>query len=227
MTRPLALDLFCGAGGASMGLHRAGFDVVGVDIKRQPRYPFTFIQGDALNPPLDLSRFDLIWASPPCQAYTVANAAYRYAGGCHPALVERTRELLAGHPITIIENVPGAPLRADLVLDGTMFPDLRVIRRRHFELSFRAPFALGFDASDSVSRHRWASPRKGGAVGGNSKRARARYGFPAVDPMPYRGACMGIDWMTRDGLGEAIPPAYSEFIGRAAMGFAATLEAAA
>lgn len=106
--KPKLLDLFCGAGGAAMGYHRAGFEVVGVDIKPQPRYPFEFHQGDAMTWPLE--GFDAIHASPPCQAYTVAQNATRN-GAAHPDLVAPVRERLqaTGKP-WVMENVVGAPL---------------------------------------------------------------------------------------------------------------------
>lgn len=140
MTRPRALDLFCGAGGAAMRLHRAGFDVVGVDIKRQPRYPFQFIQGDALALPVRLEDFDLVWASPPCQAHTALSKMWNARE--HVDRIPETRALLvkSGVPY-VIENVPGAPLKASLRLCGTMF-DLRtpcgaeLRRHRYFESSF-------------------------------------------------------------------------------------------
>lgn len=208
-----ALDLFCGAGGASMGLHRAGFQVVGVDIAAQPHYPFPFIRGDALAPPLRLDDFDLIWASPRCQAFTSAGGYQRiHLGRQYPDQIPATRALLATarRALTVIENVPQAPIRCDLMLDGTMFPALRVIRRRHFELNFRAPFALGFDARGHVLRHGWICVVGNGTCSWLWKRGvRTRNA-------DHRAA-MGIDWMPRNGLSQAVPPAYAEFIGRAAI----------
>lgn len=134
------LDLFCCAGGSALGYHRAGFDVTGIDIKQQPNYPFRFIQADALSLDLDfLSQFDAIHASPPCQSYS--DLAKRNGNGDQwPRLIEPMREMLtqANRP-WVIENVEGAPLLDPVVLCGTMFPGLRVIRHRLFETNFSMP----------------------------------------------------------------------------------------
>ena len=130
--RPRALDLFCCAGGAGMGLHRAGFDVVGVDIYPQPRDPFEFRRADAMTFPLD--GFDFIWASPPCQQFCALRTREDLSG--YPDLIDPIRQRLVatGKPF-VIENVPGAPVRKDLILCGNMF-GLRSYRHRHFECSF-------------------------------------------------------------------------------------------
>lgn len=208
--RPIALDLFCSAGGMAMGLHRAGFDVIGVDIRPQPRYPFVFVQADALRPPFDVSRFDFIHASPPCQAYSLA----RNMKSTKPApdLVADTRDLLesSGRPYCI-ENVPRAPLRRDrcIVLDGWMFPELRVIRERWFEVNF---FAL----APQVTRPRGLLTKGYLSIigSGTPPYMKARGVRQLVDDCRR---AMGIQWMTRKELSQAIPPAYGEFVGRAAL----------
>src|SRR5688500_14342326 len=122
--RPRLLDLFSGAGGCSVGYHRAGFDVVGVDVRPQPRYPFTFHQGDALEfCRAHAHEFDAIHASPPCQAYSVSR--HINAGPDakqHPDLVDATREELERARLPwVMENVVGAPMHRPIVLCGLMF----------------------------------------------------------------------------------------------------------
>lgn len=187
-----------------MGYHRAGFEVTGVDMNPQPRYPFKFIQGDALEYlAAHGHEFDVIHASPPCQAYSVTKSIHKNE---HPELVEPVRKLLiaTGKPY-IIENVEGAPLKNTVTLCGTMF-GLKVYRHRLFECKPLIQFPP-FECE-----HRYAmAPSRGGyhtlekyemitCVGHNFS---AESGAKA----------MGIDWMTRDGMAQAIPPAYTEWIG--------------
>lgn len=224
MKPPRALDLFCCAGGASMGLHRAGFDVIGIDIKRQPRYPFPFIQADALRPPVRLKDFDFIWASPPCQAHTALKKMWNAKQ--HPDLIPQTREMLAASGVPYaIENVPGSPLKSTIRLCGTMF-DLRtpcgaeLRRHRYFETSFMmlAPSCnhgrkvIGCYGGHVRDRCRTITVT-GNTPQQNVQRNRVRQTFSVEDA----AAAMGIDWMTMAGLSQAIPPAYGEFIGRAAI----------
>lgn len=137
--KPRALDLFCCAGGASVGLHRAGFDVVGVDIEYHKNYPFPVIVVDALtiHKIIDFSAFDLVWASPPCQKYSWATP--KRCRDNHPDLIEPTRQLLAMAELagckTVMENVQKAPMRPDIILDGIYF-GLPLERRRIFEVNF-------------------------------------------------------------------------------------------
>jgi DNA (cytosine-5)-methyltransferase 1 len=189
-----------------MGLHRAGFDVVGIDIKPQPRFPFTFICADALNPPVQLEDFDLIWASPPCQAFS-SSKTHNY----YPNLIPQVRQMVCGHPTVVIENVPQAPLRKDLVLNGAMFSELRVVRKRIFETTFPIPPLQGKPPKGAVSHLGWCCVVGTGRPSGLPKKANAWH------TLRHKKAAMGIDWMNAKELSESIPPAYSEYIGKWAL----------
>ncbi len=213
------LDLYCKAGGASAGYARAGFEVVGVDIEDQPNYPYKFIKMDAIEflKTQDISEYDAIHASPPCQAHTRAKhlSAARNGGKYrdHKDLIQATRELLqkSGKPY-VIENVVGAPLIKPIALNGTQFKNIYTQRRRMFESNIelkepdrpyikkKTPTAgngFGQDGFISICG-------SGGVRGMNAKQIILYWGF----------ALGGIDWMTRAELAEAIPPVYTEFIGK-------------
>lgn len=200
-----ALDLFCCAGGASTGLAQAGFDVVGVDIVKQPRYPFKFIQADAMEFPLE--GYDFIWASPPCQKFCRLNT--REDLSHYPDLIEPIRSrLIASRIPYVIENVPEAPVRKDLMLCGAMF-GLRSYRHRHFECSFPIE-------QPEHPRHTIRVNRRGE----NRREHWNNGGFITItgDIGTYCGPeAMGIDWMSGNEMSEAIPPAYAEYIGRRAI----------
>ena len=273
--KPKALDLFCGGGGVCIGLQRAGFDVVGIDTTLQPDYPGTFLLADALNPPVSLWDFDFVWASPPCQFATEALNNNPDIRETHTNLLPATRNLIAPHPLTCIENVPGAkkagPMRADLMLDGPAFENLALLRKRIFELSFAVAPPL-FNAmqlpKSGITVHASGSSRFGAGY-----HVRKRWSFftqehidwiaentPAFYRKHFPGLVMaagsgrkgfhgsafdgrrknlglsgttslselqaGLDvWHITSGtkqerrhrLNQCIPPAYSEWIGRAAL----------
>ena len=215
------LDLFSGAGGAAMGYYRAGFtDILGIDCKPQPRYPFDFVQGDVFtlfggragwgppspppdSEPMKLSDFDLVHASPPCQRFSCARTIHPTIE--HPDLVTPCREMLHAAKVPfVIENVVGAPIRCSIMLCGTMF-GLRLLRHRHFEIYPE------FLILTPPCKHE-GSVKSGdyfcvvGGGGGNDEVPYARKTDCVV--------AMGIDWMTRKEMTQAVPPAYTEFIGR-------------
>lgn len=216
MTKPRLLDLFCGAGGAAMGYHRAGFDVVGVDIRPQPNYPFTFWLGDALAPGLvdDLGGFDAIHASPPCQAYTHMSNRWRGKDSLadeRPSLIAATRWLLEaiGMPF-VIENVLGA--KEHLVDPVTITGEtvgLRVHRPRLFETNWPLMVSKAPRQKDPVAVY--------GKQDGRRLWTRADGSELHAALLPEAAAAMGIDWMTWDELREAIPPAYTELVGHQLM----------
>jgi len=213
MNQPRMLDLFCGAGGCTAGYQRAGFWVRGVDKNRQPRYVGEqFIQADALEylagliDSGEIAEFDAIHASPPCQAFTMAQNAAKNAAA-HPDLVTPIRELLkkSGLP-WVIENVVGAPLVNPVLLCGLAL-GVNVKRHRLFESNLFL-FSSGCGNHDAdyfvIFGHEVRNRRTGSAAGRKNKIAEGR-------------KAMGIDWMTRGELSEAIPPAYTEFIGNQLM----------
>ncbi len=215
--KPRALDLFCGAGGVTKGLQRAGFHVTGIDIKPQPRYcGDVFIQADALKPPFDLRAFDFIWASPPCQRHSKMSTCRPGLAAKYPDLIARSRALLISYPMPwTIENVEGAPLIDPITLCGGMFY-LDTYRHRIFECG-------GFDV--------FCPPHVRHSVP-TSKAGHWRPGtFVSVAghcaPIQKCRDAMGIDWMNREELAEAIPPAYSEFIGEQVIRWLAELKACA
>lgn len=196
-----ALDLFCCAGGASHGLERAGFTVDGVDLEDQPEYPCTFVRGDALA--ADLGGYDLVWASPPCQAFT---AYKRRPGHVAPRdnLIPAVRaKLQAWGGAWIIENVVGAPLENPRQLCGSMF-GLDVQRHRIFETSFPLP--------EMSCDHSIWTPRFAMATNRTNKRKTVEVGVYRI-PLAVQRKAMGIDWMSLGKLSQAIPPAYAEWLG--------------
>lgn len=215
------LDLFCGAGGAAMGLHQAWpeAEIVGVDVKPQPRYPFRFVQADAMEYPLE--GFDFVWASPPCQKFTAMKTMWNAKE--HPDLLSPIRErlLATGKPF-VVENVPNAPLHNPVTLCGTMFnlttrsgtAELR--RHRLFEATFavvtpscshNTECVIGVYGGHGRVRRRTITvvskqggyKRKDGLSTGN---------FSILE----RREAMGIDWMKDYELSQAVPPAYSRYI---------------
>ena len=209
MSRPLILDLFCCEGGAATGYHRAGFDVVGVDIAPQPNYPFHFIQGDALDPELWAHwKPDAIHASPPCQSYTTMSNRY---GSDELELIAPVRDLLVQAAVPwVIENVVGARphMRSPLMLHGGHF-GLDLYRPRLFESNVLL----------------WAPepakpPRDAKAVYGRQE-SPGRLLWTRSDGTTLRAAsleeareAMEMPWASWNGCREAIPPAYTEFIGQ-------------
>ncbi|NEZ54979.1 DNA cytosine methyltransferase [Adonisia turfae] len=208
--KPKLLDLFCCAGGAAMGYHEAGFDVVGVDIKPQSRYPFQFHQMDwqeALTI-LDLSEFSVIHASPPCQGYSVTKSLSQSSA---PKLIPVVREALQEIGKSyVIENVSGA--KSELInpikLRGNMF-GLQVQRDRYFEVN---PWIMSppvVPISGSCSSHR------------GKNRLHTGDGFITVTGCNFlvdeARQAMGIDWMIGKELAQAIPPAYTRWIGEQLM----------
>lgn len=234
MSRPKLLDLFCGAGGAAMGYHRAGFDPVGVDHIGQPRYPFAFVREDAIGamnrlllggPGATLidrdgrhwamEDFRAIHASPPCQRYTSMQFLNPGRRQTHPDLVGPCRELLEATGLPwVMENVPGAPMPGAALVCGSAF-GMDVRRHRLFLGSF---LILG-----TVCRH---AAQKGQFPRGTGKAL--HYGRKPYSnvvsvwggsgggkgPKSLWQRAMGIDWMTRHELAQAIPPAYTEYVGR-------------
>lgn len=248
MSRPRLLDLYCCEGGGSMGYHRAGFDVFGVDLfryrgddgklkgYRRQRYPFASHQGDVIETmvrllaglaidfthpdgrveSLTLSDFAAIAASPPCQAYSITKNAHT---ALHPELIEPTRDLLIASRLPyVIENVPGAPLLNPLMLCGTHFhmratdtDGLKVWLKRHrlFESNVGLMAAGACDHPKDIL---CAGVYGNGAPSRDA--ARARHGGYTPPSQAVRNELMGIDWMSRNGLSQSIPPAYTEHIGR-------------
>ncbi|MEU4061821.1 DNA methylase [Streptomyces wedmorensis] len=216
--RPLLLDLFCCAGGAGMGYHRAGFDVLGVDIRPRQNYPFTFVQADALEylsgliAKGEIQRFSFVHSSPPCQAgcaLTVGTNQSRGWGGTHVDLVPPTRELLeaAGLPYVIEQPNGRAEIRKDLTLCGERF-GLGVLRHRNFELGRWSVV----QPAHVPHRGRVRGWRHGEFFDGPYV---AAYGNGGGKPsVPELQAAMGIAWTdVREELTEAIPPAYTHWIG--------------
>lgn len=214
-----ALDLYCGGGGASMGLSQAGFkEIVGIDILPQKYYPFEFKEEDALRLPKEfLQQFDFIWASPPCQAYSIGTTKYRAQGKTYPDLISATRDMLleSGKPF-VIENVPGAPIRKDLLLCGGMF-SLKIVRHRWFEIH-------NFECNQPKHNKHKGSVCDGtllpiwtggtpGCFGDKEKRKRLKEKLKSIT-LEDKKRAMGIDWINElYPLAQTVPPAYSKYIG--------------
>ncbi len=221
MSAPRLLDLYCCEGGASVGYHEAGFDVVGVDLfekNTRSRYPFHSFVGDAVEYANDHGHeYEAIAASPPCHRYSITNAARK---ADYPDLIGATREALAatGKPY-IIENVVGAPLVDPVELCGCMFGMSAVdtdgvvlhLRRRRL---FESNVALTAPRPHDHEGQEWIGGCYGGARRDKYEAKHERKGGYVPRSKAVVQALMGIDWMTWKGMHQAIPPTYTEHLGR-------------
>ena len=213
-----ALDLFCGGGGVCLGLQAAGFDVYGVDLHKRcgVYYPGTFIHGDALRPPVDIHAFDLLWASPPCQRFSYATKRRRR--GLHPDHLPAIRELFSEHPYTVIENVPQAPIRRDLSLNGLMLGLPRIVRKRCFEMSFLLRWGIEQPELPVARKEDWESGYMCAITTSMSMAshyyARKRNGMRGRIPNKEAREVMGIPiYMPTMMVGESIPPPMAKYVG--------------
>lgn len=233
--RPLALDLFCGAGGASLGLHSAGFAVHGVDIELCRR------DGSLKNPVIlrglefavenltaaDLQGYDFVWASPPCQAFSAARRLHGAAPQPAPADISVTRDLIQASGIpAVIENVPSAPIRADLVLTGPAVGEPGMLRKRHFEF-LNLPPAVAADLATKAAAAAEHHPRDPDIVslsGNSAPRARrVRRGYRKFErlnraaQLAWKQRVIGAPWMTWHECNQAVPARYAHLIGAAVL----------
>ena len=212
MTRPKLLDLFCGAGGCSVGYHRAGFDVTGVDINPQPNYPYEFHQGDAMTWPLD--GFDAIAASPPCHDHSTVTGRNRKSAGTKgtgwmlKATIDRLRDVDVPW---VVENVGSAVMPAGIYVINLCGSSFGLDVRRHRK------FASNVALLAPQCQHGWQTPRfrsldsrRKGALA-SVIGVHGHLNYPGEGAL--RNAAMGIDWMSQRELTQAIPPAYTEHIG--------------
>lgn len=231
MSKPRLLDLFCGAGGCSKGYADAGFEVVGVDIKPQTHFPYKFIQANVLEflDTTDLSEFDAIHASPPCPRYTSITALSGDRDKHPDLLAVMRRKLQVTGKLYVIENVVGAPFEQGVMLCGSMF-GLRIRRHRCFEsnlllmspgpckhhgniISIHGAHTRDYTEKVLVVNENWQQSRKW---------------RPISVPKERGMEAMGIDWiMTQDELSNAIPPAYTRWIGTQLMDILARNEVVA
>ena len=200
----------------------AGFDtVVGIDIETHKNYPGDFILGDVLQSPVNIMDFDFIWASPPCQRFSVSSRFGDNDWQRHPDIIPATRALLEPHPFTCIENVPRAPIRADVVLTGPVVGLPYILRKRHFELSF---YMLAPPYQKSLDVHLWREGKAATITKSLSSSShfynRKSVGLSGKLKVREARELMGIGErvpMTANEVGEAVPPPYAEIIARAAI----------
>ena len=199
------LDLYCCAGGCSAGYADAGFDVVGVDIKPQPKYPFEFHQGDAISfLKKHWREFDAVHASPPCQIHSSSTNTWKASGKEYPELIVPTRIALKEYGVPyVIENVPGAPLESPIMLCGTMF-GLPIYRHRMFETSFNV-------RQPQHPEHVAPQVR----MGRRPKQGEFIQCVGHFSGVPEARKAMQIPWMGQKELAQAIPPVYTRYVGAA------------